>query len=193
MPYLIIAVIAVIVLYVLATYNAFATLKTRIRASIQEIGNQLKRQAALIPNLQNITKGYLEHEKKIFKEITEARKGVIEAVKSGAAQEMIDASDKFLKAIAPVRVILESTPQLQAQAPAMKFMDELRDTVDKVTYARRTLIDLSADYNIKLAVVPSGWVGKLFSFKPEKGLKTPETGAHVEVSEIETKTPEVKL
>lgn len=193
MPYLLIAVIAVVILYVLATYNAFARLKTRIIASIQEIGNQLKRQAALIPNLQNITKGYMEHEKRIFQEIAEARKGVIKAVKSGAAQDMIDASDKFLKAIAPVRVVLESTPQLQAQAPAVKFMDELRDTVDKVTYARRTLIDLSADYNIKLAIVPSGWIGKLFGFQPEKGLKTPETGAHVEVSEIETKTPEVKL
>lgn len=193
MPYLLIAVIAVVILYVLATYNAFATLKTRIRASIQEIGNQLKRQAALIPNLQNITKGYLEHEKRIFQEIAEARKGVIKAVKSGTAKDMIEASDQFLKAIAPVRVVLESTPQLQSQAPAVKFMDELRDTVDKVTYARRTLIDLSADYNIKLAIVPSGWIGKLFGFQPEKGLKTPETGAHVEVSEIETKTHEVKL
>ena len=68
MPILAIIVIAVLAIaaYLIATYNRFVTIKTQIEASIQEIGNQLKRQADLIPNLENSVKGFLKHEKGIF-------------------------------------------------------------------------------------------------------------------------------
>jgi len=72
-------------------------------------------------------------------------------------------------------------------------MDELRDTADKVMYARRTLIDLSADFNQKLVTFPSNIIAKMFGFKPEKGLEVPTEGSYLKVSEKETKTPEVKI
>jgi hypothetical protein len=52
-----------VVFYIISVYNSLQTLRTQIAASIQEIGNQLKRQAALIPILEAATKGYLKHEK----------------------------------------------------------------------------------------------------------------------------------
>ena len=72
-------------------------------------------------------------------------------------------------------------------------MDELRDTSDKLMYSRRTLIDLSADYNTSLETIPGVWIAPLLGFKPEKGFSTPSTGAHLEVSMADTKAPEVKL
>ena len=59
----------VLVLYVISTYNFFATARVRIRAAIQEIGNQLKRQADLIPNLESSVKGFMKQEKKIMTSI----------------------------------------------------------------------------------------------------------------------------
>jgi LemA protein len=53
-------------LYLVSLYNFFQTALTRIKASIQEIGNQLKRQADLIPNLEASVKGYLKHEKDLL-------------------------------------------------------------------------------------------------------------------------------
>lgn len=191
MIYALLIFIAILLFYVVGTYNSFATLRGRIKASIQEIGNQLKRQSDFIPNLNTIANKVLAQERGIFDKLTDARKSVIAATESGGAQEMVDASNRFFKAMEPVKVILESNPQLQSQAAMMDFMNEWRDTSDKVSYARRTLIDLSADYNIKLATIPSGWIGQLFGFQPEKGLKTPEEGEHLEVSAEETKTPTV--
>ena len=72
-------------------------------------------------------------------------------------------------------------------------MDELRDTSDKLMYARRTLIDLSADFNQRVLVFPSNIVANLFKFKPQKGLDTPDSGAHLEVTTTETKDPKVSL
>jgi LemA protein len=72
-------------------------------------------------------------------------------------------------------------------------MDELTDTADKLTYARRAAIDLSQNYNEKLVVFPTNLVAMIFGFKEEKGIATPMTGEHVEVSSNETKSPKVEL
>jgi LemA protein len=193
MWWLLLLVLVPLVLYVLSTYNWFVKTKTRIGASIQEIGNQLKRQADLIPNLTESVKGYMEHEKEIFKELAEARKSVQDALKGGEAQKLVDAGSRLQQAFAPIRAVFESTPELKAAEPTAKLMDELRDTADKLMYSRRTLIDLTADYNVKIVTFPSMLVAQLFKFQKQPGLKTPETGGHVEVSAEETKTPKVKL
>jgi LemA protein len=187
-------VLVLLILYVVATYNNFVTTKTRITASIQEIGNQLKRQTDLIPNLVDSVKGYMKHEKSIFKDLTDARKAVMGVLKSQNAQKMIDAGSKLQQALAPIMAVFESTPQLQAAGPTTQLMEELRDTADKVMYSRRTLIDLTADYNIMVVTVPSSLIAGLFGFTQLPGLKMPEVeeGA-LEVSKEEMKTPKVKL
>ena len=123
MPILIIGLVIIVAIigYVFLTYNKFVTMKTRIKASTQEIGNQLKRQADLIPNLVESVKGYMKHEKKIFADLTEARKAVAGAIKSESTQKMVDASRQLQSALAPIRAVLESTPELQAAKPTSKF------------------------------------------------------------------------
>jgi len=190
---IIIGVLVVVGLYVLSTYNKFVTTKTRIGASIQEIGNQLKRQADLIPNLVSSVKGYMKHEKSVIKMLTDARKQVTSALKSKKAQKLIDASAQLEQALQPIRVVLESNPQLKAAGPTQNLMDELRDTADKVMYSRRTLIDLSADYNVMVVAMPSALVATLFGFKKEEGLKMPGAVEATSVEEKALKTPKVNL
>ncbi|MFC1790216.1 LemA family protein [Patescibacteria group bacterium] len=184
---------AFLFLYGVSIYNWFVKAKTRITASIQEIGNQLKRQADLVPNLVSSVKGYMKHEKDIFKEITDARKSALSALKDGQLEKLVDAGSRLDKALAPIRAVFESTPQLKAAEPTVKLMDELRDTADKLMYSRRTLIDLVADYNTKRIAFPSSILATMFGFGKQEGLKTPETGAHVEVSSAEMKSPKVEL
>ena len=190
---IILAAVAVVVIYVFSTYNKFQTVKTRIEASIQEIGNQLKRQADLIPNLESSAKAFLKHETDIFTKLADARKAINAAIKEGIPQKMVDASSKLQELLPRLSVVVEDNPELRAQEPVMKLMDELRDTADKVMYARRTLIDLVADFNRMLLTVPSNIIGNLFGFTKQEGLKMPVGGEHLEVKAEETKTPKVKL
>ena len=179
--------------YLIATYNSFQTIKTRIKAGIQEIGNQLKRQMDLIPNLESSVKGYLKHEKTIFTQLTEARNAVAMAVKGGAMNQAQKAADLLSKLVPALQVIVEDNPQLKADTTITKLMEELRDTADKIMYARRTLIDLTADFNRMTATFPSNMVGKLFGFKQEAGLETPTAGEHLTVTEAEMGMPKIKL
>lgn len=187
--------IAVVIIagYIVLIYNNLQTIKTRIKASIQEIGNQLKRQASLIPNLTESAKGYLEHEKGIFDKLTDARKMVETAVNSGSADKMMAAQDLVQKALNSLRVVVESNPQIKGAEVVNKLMDELRDTADKMMYSRRTLIDLSADYNKVLVTFPSNIVAGIFSFKAEEGLKMADAGESLQVETEETKSPKVNL
>lgn len=183
----------VVAVYLIATYNSFQTIRTRITASIQEIGNQLKRQVDLIPNLEASVKGYLKHEKTIFDKLTEARKLVAEAVKSGTMAGLDKASAAMQQLLPNLKIIVEDNPEIKADQTVVKLMDELRDTADKVMYARRTLIDLVADFNRLLITFPSNLVGKVFGMKTETGLETPFEGEHLAVTAGETKTPGVNL
>lgn len=176
-------ILVIIAFYVFGTYNKFVTIRTRIKASIQEIGNQLKRQADLIPNLIDSVKGYMKHEKEIFKSITEARKAILEATGKNDPQLMVDAEAKFRSTLGKFTVLMENIPEIKAVEAVTKLMDELRDTSDKIMYSRRVLIDLSADYNVMIATIPSKFIANIFNLKAEKGLVTPE----------ETKAPKVKL
>ncbi|HBL51655.1 MAG: hypothetical protein A3D24_03965 [Candidatus Blackburnbacteria bacterium RIFCSPHIGHO2_02_FULL_39_13] len=191
---LILLIIAgLIAIYVISTYNYFATLAVRIRASIQEIGNQLKRQADLIPNLETSAKAYLKHEKGIFDSLTEARKAVTKAQKTQSLEDVQKAEDLISGVLPKIQVVVESNPEIKGAEVVSQLMNELRDTSDKLMYSRRTFIDLVADYNSSRAQFPSNIIASMFGFGEEKGFGVPSDGSYLEVSSEEAKTPKVSL
>lgn len=191
--FIIVIVLVALAFYVISVYNTLQRLKTQIVASIQEIGNQLKRQASLLPNLENAVKGYLKHEKGIFQMLTDARKSIAHASETGKATDIDAAISKLQSVIPQISVAVEDNPELKADTTVTRFMQELTDTADKLMYARRTVIDLTQSYNEKLVTVPSNIIANMFGFQPEKGLDTPLTGQHVSVSDSEMKDVKVDL
>ena len=193
MFFALIALLVVAALYVMGVYNSLHTIKTQIKASIQEIGNQLKRQAGLIPNLEVAVKGQLKHEQGIYQMLTDARKSVAKADSSGSPKDIEQAVANIQNLLPQIQVVVESNPELKANETITKFMDELTDTADKLTYARRSVIDLSQTFNEKLVVFPSNLIAQIFGFKEEQGLDTKMTGEHVSVSDSDMKSPKVNL
>lgn len=190
--YLILGAIVALILYLVGFFNSLKTIQVQITASIQEIGNQLKRQADLIPNLVESAKGYMKHEKGIYTQITDARK-LVESAKSSDLKSIDKAQDSVNQVLKSLHIIVESNPELKASSLISDLMNELRDTSDKIMYSRRTLIDLSADFNIKISTIPGAWIAPLLGFTPQKGLDTPLSGEFLSTSTAETKTPVVKL
>lgn len=192
MAFLPLILVLIVVLYFVSFFNGLKTLQVQITASIQEIGNQLKRQSGLIPNLVDSVKGYMKHEKGIFDELTSARK-LIDSANSSDPKSIDKAQTSINKVLKSLNVIVESNPEIKASAVVSDLMQELRDTADKIMYARRTLIDLSADFNIRISTIPGLWIAPIMGFTPQKGFDTPISGEFLEVSSAETKNPEVKL
>ena len=193
MIFYLLGIIAVLAFVLVSFYNKLKRLQVLIKASIQEIGNQLKRQANLIPNLVDSVKGYMKHEKGIFDQLTDARKSVESAINSNDPKLIDKAQASLNKALSGLRVIVESNPQIQTSGLVNNLMDELRDTADKLMYARRTLIDLTADYNTAIVTIPGIWIAQIFGFNEERGLNTPDDKNQLEVSAEDMKNPKVNL
>lgn len=195
MDFTILLIIAAVVIgfYIISLYNWFQTALTRITAAIQDIGNQLKRQASLIPNLEKSAKGYLKHEKGIYEDIVSARKAVEKASGSKDIAKIEAASDAVSGLVPKLQILVESNPEMKGVEVINKLMDELRDTSDKLMYARRVVIDLSADFNAKVVTFPSNMIAIMFGFKMQKGLAMPVEGSHLSVSDDETGDPKISL
>lgn len=195
MNILLVLIIAGVVIagYVIGVYNSLQRLKTQITASVQEIGNQLKRQASLIPNLESSVKGMMKQEKGIFKMLTDARKSIATAQETQSGTDIETAIEQVQSIIPRMSIAVEDNPELKSDATVTKLMNELTDTADKLMYARRAVIDLSQNFNEKLVTFPSNIVANIFGFKPEKGIATAMSGSHVEVSDSETKDVKVDL
>lgn len=191
--YFLLGVLVLVSLYAISIFNFLQTTLTRITASIQEIGNQLKRQASLIPNLETAAKAYLKHEKDIYKSLTDARTAVQGAVESGDLNKMSKAADKLGALLPKLQVMVESNPELKAEKVVVRLMDELRDTSDKLTYARRVVIDLSADFNQRLATFPSNLIASAMGFKTQAGLTMKGAGKALEVSDSEMDEHKISL
>lgn len=174
---ILIGAIVVIGLYLISTYNFFATAKTRVGAAIQEIANQLQRQAELIPNLESSVKGYLKHEKGILEMLADARK---------LAAKGQDNSKEISEVLPKLQILVESNPELKGNTVVQNLMDDLRDTSDKVMYSRRLFIDLTADYNVKRVTFPSNFVANMFGFGELKGFDK-------DINSVDLKTPKISL
>lgn len=192
-PIILLIILIAIASYVASIYNTLQRLMTQITASIQEIGNQLKRQASLIPNLESSVKGFLKHEQGIFKLLTDARKSVAQAASSNSLPDIEKAATAMQALMPKISLVVEDNPELKSNETVTQFMSELTDTADKLMYARRSVIDLTQNFNEKLVMFPSNLIAGLFGFKQQAGLQTPQSGSHLEVSSDEMKDVKVDI
>lgn len=159
--WIVLGVVALLVVFVWATYNALVKLKIRVDEAWSDITVQLKRRVDLIPNLVNTVKGYAAHESGVFEKVTEARsalqnaKGVKE---SAAAENMMEGALKSLFAVA------EAYPDLKANQNFAQLQQELVDTEDKIQAARRFYNGGVRDLNTKIQMFPNNIFAGMLGF-----------------------------
>src|SRR5215216_2464593 len=111
--YIVLAIVAVILLFVWVTYNGLVKLKIRVDEAWSDITVQLKRRYDLIPNLVNTVKGYAKHESTVFEKVTEARSNALNAQGQGV-KETAAAENQFEGALKSLFAVAESYPDLKA-------------------------------------------------------------------------------
>src|SRR3989344_8595329 len=109
--WIILALVAAVVIAFIYYFNKFVLLSNRIDNSLSQIDVQLRKRADLVPNLMNTVKGYVKHEKEIFKQLTDARKAIMGA---GDITSKVKAGNKLQAALKTIFAIAESNPELKA-------------------------------------------------------------------------------
>lgn len=174
--WIIIGIVTVTVIIFFSYYNKFVRLSHQIDNSLAQISVQLKKRSDLIPNLLSAVKGYMKHEKKIIKEVTDARKALVSA--SGVENKM-KAGNKLQSALKSIFAIAEGYPDLKANTNFLQLQQELSAIEDKVAYARQYYNDGIMSYNVMTNMVPGKWFASLYRFKKREYLKIPEAAKAV--------------
>ena len=158
--YIILAVVVVLVLWLIASYNGLVTLRNRAQEAYSDIDVQLKRRYDLIPNLVESVKGYMQHESGVFEKVTQARAQAMQA--TGPAKA--GAEDQLSGALKSLFAVAENYPQLKANENFLSLQNELTDTEDKIQAARRFYNGMVRDLNTRIQRFPSNLIAGSFGF-----------------------------
>ncbi len=178
--YVILAVLAVVILWAIAVFNGLIGLKNRTEEAWADIDVQLKRRHDLIPNLIETVKGYAAHEKQVFENVTKARTKAIGAQGIGEKGQAENALTNTLKTLFAV---VENYPDLKANANFLDLQRELADTENKIQAARRFYNGNVRDLNIKIENFPSRIIASMFKFGKREFFEI-EEAAEREVPEV---------
>ncbi|HSW35986.1 MAG TPA: LemA family protein [Candidatus Limnocylindrales bacterium] len=182
MIWIVLAVVGILIIYFVGTYNRLVTLRQRIKNAWSQIDVQLKRRYDLIPNLVATVKGYATHEQETFEKVTQARNMAINAKDVGeqaGAENMLSGALKSLFALA------ENYPQLKADVNFRQLQDELSNTEGKIAFSRQFYNDTVLKYNATIQQFPVGLIAGMFGFLQENYFNLDEEMAAREAVKVE--------
>ncbi|NLH18404.1 MAG: LemA family protein [Phycisphaerae bacterium] len=153
--------IVLLVLWAIGIYNGLIRLRNQVDNSWSQIDVQLKRRHDLIPNLVETAKGYMQHERQTFENITQARSQAMGAKTVGEAAK---AEGMLTEALTKFMAVVENYPDLKANQNFLALQETLTSTENKIAFARQAYNDSVLYYNNKIQMFPSNIVAETFDF-----------------------------
>jgi LemA protein len=171
---------AVLVFWVVGAYNRLVRLRNEIGNAFAQIDVQLKRRHDLIPNLVEVARKYMEHERDTLERVTAARAQVMAATDMVKAKPLDNGPIKSLGlaegvlagAMGRFQATVEAYPELKADARMQELSEELTHTENRIAFARQLFNDSTLDYNNAAQQFPTNMVAGVFSFREAEMLQS---------------------
>jgi LemA protein len=164
------ALILVLGLGFVVIYNNLIKMRNRVENAWAQIDVQLKRRNDLIPNIVETVKGYAEHEKNLFENVTKSRAAVSSAQ---GVNETAEASNMLTSALKSMFAVVENYPDLKANQNFIQLQNELAKTEDKIAYSRQFYNDVVMKYNTSIETIPNNIVAGLKGFEKKELFEAP--------------------
>jgi LemA protein len=192
--WIVLGIVAVAVVWAIAIYNGLVALRNRFKNAFAQIDVQLKRRYDLIPNLVEIAKGYMKHERETLEAVIKARNQAAAAAGAaaanpgnpGAMQQLGAAEGALTGMLGRLFALAEAYPDLKANQNMLALQEELTSTENKVAFARQAFNDSVMEYNTKRESFPDVVFAGMFGFGPAELLQATESAE-------ERKAPAVKF
>ena len=160
--------------WLLAAYNRLVRQRNEIGNAFAQIDVQLKRRHDLIPNLVDVARKYVQHERDTLEAVIAARNGARRAGEAAAARpsdggriEALAAAEGTLGGLLQkLAVVVEAYPELKADGTLRELSEELGHTENRIAFARQAFNDAVLDYNNAAQQAPTNLVAGLFGFRP---------------------------
>lgn len=159
--YIVLGILAVIILWLIFTYNGFVALRNRAKEAWSDIEVQMKRRYDLIPNLIETVKGYAAHESQTLSKVTEARTA---AMGAQTIEQHAEAENMLTGALKSLFAVSEAYPDLKANTNFLELQRELSDTENKIMASRRFYNTNVQTLNTAVESFPGNLIASPFGF-----------------------------
>ncbi len=174
---------ALVVGWLILTYNGLVQRRMRIDEAFAQIDVQLKRRHDLIPNLVNAVKDYMEFEQDVLTKVTEARANAIAAGARGPVEQAA-AENVLTGALRSLFAVVENYPQLKANENVLSLQEQLTTTENQISFSRQHYNATVMDYNTAIATFPTVLVAGAFSFTKRDFFEAEPGAAEVPVVQL---------
>ncbi len=165
-------VFVLLVLMVIGIYNKLVALRNRYKNAFSQIDVQLKRRYDLIPNLVEVAKGYMKHERETLEAVIQARNQAASAGQQAAQnpgdpaamKSLGSAEGQLTGALGRLFALSENYPDLKANQNMLSLQEELSSTENKVAFARQAYNDSVMRYNTARETFPNVIFADMFNF-----------------------------
>ena len=169
---IVLAVLVVLAFWGVGIYNGLVTARNAFKNAFAQIDVQLTRRYDLIPNLVEVAKGYLKHERETLEAVIQARAAAVSGLAAAkanpgdpAAMAALGGAESGLAgALSRLMVVAEAYPDLKANQNMMQLSEELTSTENRIAFARQAYNDSVMAYNNKREVFPSNIIAGMFGF-----------------------------
>jgi len=170
---ILVVVLVLLALFLVSQYNRLVSLRNRFKNAFAQIDVQLKRRYDLIPNLVEIAKGYMKHERETLEAVIAARNQASHAEKRAAADPgdpdavrgLLGAEQALTGTLGRFFALSEAYPDLKANQNMLSLQEELSSTENKVAFARQGYNDAVMQYNTARESFPTVLIAGMFGFQ----------------------------
>ncbi len=160
--WILLGVVAVLAIILVLGYNRLVRLRNEVDTGWANIEVQLQRRTDLIPNLVQTVKAYAAHEREVFEEVTKAR-AALQQAGSPAAAAVADLG--LTAALGRLFAVAEAYPELKASENFLRLQEDLTDTEDKISAARRYYNATVMRFNTSVQSFPWLLFARPFGFR----------------------------
>ena len=185
---ILIAVIAVIALWGVSTYNSLVTADESVTNAWSQVENVYQRRMDLIPNLVKTVQGAADFERNTLSDVIEARSKAssVQIDANNLTEENLaafqQAQDGLSAALNRLMVVVERYPELKANQNFIELQSQLEGTENRITVERQKYNDVVKTYNAGVRKFPRNIIASLFNF---------DTKAYFKAAGGADKAPEV--
>lgn len=185
----VIALVAGLAFWLAGKYNAMVTAEENVTTAWSQVENQYQRRSDLIPNLVATVKGYAEHERQVFENVTEARAKATQMTLSEDAtpEQMMafqQAQGELTQALGRLLALAENYPDLKANENFRDLQAQLEGTENRIAVARNAFNEAAKAYNILIRKFPNNIVAGIFGFGQKAYFEADEGADKVPVVEF---------
>jgi LemA protein len=176
-------IIVALAVWAITIYNGLVALRNQFKNAFAQIDVQLKRRYDLIPNLVEVAKGYIKHERETLEAVIKARNQAVAAATAAganpgnpAAMQSLGAAEGALTGmLGKMFALAEAYPDLKANTNMLALQEELSSTENKVAFSRQAFNDAVMSYNTKRESFPDTIFAGMFGFGAAELLASTES------------------